>query len=250
MGTLYLGTQSWSHKDWVGVFYPEGTAPADYISEYARHFNTVEIDSTFYGIPRETTVMAWRERTPEGFVFAAKFPQVITHEKMLSDAQMETQVFLATMSLLGEKLGPLLLQFSYEFGPDKMGLLDTYLAEMPPGFQIAVEVRNRRWLTPDFYAMLRGHGAALALQDLHYMPRRAETTAPFVYIRWLGERRRINRFDHIQIDRSAEQAWWAQQVRGMLDRGLTVYGYFNNHWAGHAPASVRQFQALLNQPTA
>jgi uncharacterized protein YecE (DUF72 family) len=82
MGTLYLGTQSWSHKDWVGVFYPEGTAPADTISEYARHFNTVEIDSTFYGIPRETTVMAWRERTPEGFVFAAKFPQVITHEKI------------------------------------------------------------------------------------------------------------------------------------------------------------------------
>lgn len=250
MGTLYLGTQSWSHKDWVGVFYPAGTAPADYISEYARHFNTVEIDSTFYGIPRETTVMAWRERTPEGFVFAAKFPRVITHEKMLNDAQMETQVFLATMRLLGEKLGPLLLQFSYEFGPDKVGLLDTYLAEMPPGFQIAVEVRNRRWLTPDFSAMLRGHGVALALQDLHYMPRRAETTAPFVYIRWLGERKRINRFDHIQIDRSAEQAWWAQQVRGMLDRGLTVYGYFNNHWAGHAPASVRQFQALLNQPTA
>ncbi len=245
MSKLYLGTQGWSYKDWLGVFYSEDTDERDYLGEYARHFNTVEIDSTFYGIPRESTVNAWRERTPDGFVFAAKFPQMITHEKKLADSQAETHAFLAAMSLLGDRLGPLLLQFSYEFGPDQMGALDTYLAELPPGFQIAVEVRNRRWLRPEFYALLKGHGVALALQDLYYMPHTYETTAPFVYIRWLGERQRIARFDHIQIDRSAEQARWAEQVKAMLGRGLTVYGYFNNHWAGHSPESVRQFQALV-----
>jgi uncharacterized protein YecE (DUF72 family) len=248
MGELYLGTQSWSHKEWVGPFYPEGTTPTQYITEYAHHFNSVEIDSTFYGIPRETTVYAWRDRTPDGFIFAAKFPQVITHEKMLADAQMETQVFLATMSLLGEKLGPLLLQFSYEFGPDKLQMLDTYLAELPPGYRVAVEVRNRRWLQPEFFDLLKRHQVALALQDLYYMPRHAETTAPFTYIRWLGDRQRLTRFDHIQLDRSKEQAWWAEQVRAMLDRGMIVYGYFNDQWAGHAPASVRQFHALVNSP--
>src|ERR687887_1637926 len=102
MSKLYLGTQGWSYKDWLGVFYPKGTDQGDYLEEYAKHFNTVEIDSTFYAIPRETTVQGWRERTPAGFVFAAKFPQMITHEKMLADAQMETHAFLATMGLLGE----------------------------------------------------------------------------------------------------------------------------------------------------
>jgi len=246
-GNLYLGTQGWLYRQWVGPFYPEGTDEHDFLSEYAKHFNTVEIDSTFYGIPRETAVMGWAERTPQDFVFSAKFPKVITHDKMLADSQMETQAFLAAMKLLGDKLGPLVLQFHYQFGPEQRGVLDTYLAELPPGFQIAVEVRNRRWLKPEFYDLLKQHGAALVLQDLYYMPRLTETTAPFVYIRWLGRRESITRVDRIQIDRSAEQARWAEQVRDMLARGLAVYGYFNNHWAGHAPESVRQFRALLEE---
>src|SRR5438477_677472 len=86
---LFLGTSSWSSEDWVGVFYPPGTAPAQFISEYARHFSTVEVDSTYYRAPSTAMVRNWRERTPAGFVFAAKFPQTITHEKALVDCGAE-----------------------------------------------------------------------------------------------------------------------------------------------------------------
>ena len=110
---LRLGTSSWSSQDWVGVFYPAGTASADFISEYAKHFDTVEVDSTFYRTPSAAMVRNWRARTPSGFLAAAKFPQVITHEKVLVDCANELSEFLKAMDLLGDKLGPLLLQFPY-----------------------------------------------------------------------------------------------------------------------------------------
>jgi uncharacterized protein YecE (DUF72 family) len=97
---LRLGTSSWSSQDWVGVFYPGGTAPADFISEYAKHFDTVEVDSTFYRTPSAAMVRNWRARTTPGFLVAAKFPQVITHEKVLVDCADELAEFLQAIDLL------------------------------------------------------------------------------------------------------------------------------------------------------
>lgn len=97
----------------MGRFYPEGTKPAHFLQYYARYFNCVEIDSTFYRIPTAKTVEHWRERTPKGFVFAAKGPSLITHQKVLLDADDDLKAFLRVMDLLGEKLGPILWQFPY-----------------------------------------------------------------------------------------------------------------------------------------
>lgn len=110
---LFLGTSSWTAEGWVGSFYPEGTKPADFLQYYARHFNCVEIDSTFYRIPTAKTVEQWRDRTPKGFVFAAKGPGLITHQKVLLGADDDLKAFLRVMDLLGEKLGPILWQFPY-----------------------------------------------------------------------------------------------------------------------------------------
>ena len=108
---LRLGASSWSSQDWVGAFYPPGTTSAEFISEYAKHFDTVEVDSTFYRTPPAAMVRNWRARTPAGFVMAAKFPQVITHEKVLVDCNHELSEFLKTMDLLGDKLGPCCCSF-------------------------------------------------------------------------------------------------------------------------------------------
>ncbi len=244
-GRLYLGTQGFTFEDWVGPFYLPGTPKASYLEVYARHFPTVEIDSTFYASPRASVVEGWRRRTPEGFRFAAKFPKLITHEKKLQGAQAETEAFVDVMQRLGDKLGVLTLQFAYDFAPEAFARLEAFLGELPAGPRYAVELRNRKWLTPELRDMLAAHQTALVLQDLYYMPRMEWTTADFSVIRWLGRRSDIERFDRIQIDRSRELHTWAERVRRFLDIGLDVYGYFNNHFAGHSPASARQFEVLL-----
>ena len=150
---IRLGTSSWTGEGWVGSFYPAASQPQDFLALYARRFDTVEIDSTFYRIPAARTVEQWRERTPADFTFAAKVPQTITHEKMLVDAEQDLAAFLRVMDLLGDKLGPLLLQFPY-FNRQKFRSLDfflerlePFLARLPKDHRWVVEVRNRNWLS-------------------------------------------------------------------------------------------------------
>ena len=244
-GQVYLGTQGFSFDDWVGPFYPAGTSKTAYLEQYAERLPAVEIDSTFYGVPRVTTIQKWKERTPPGFRFAAKFPKLITHEKKLDRALGDAEAFIGTMQALGDKLAVLVLQFAYDFTPDLRDRLDSFLAALPGETRYAVEVRNREWLKPEFKEMLSQHNAALVLQDLHYMPKLDWITADFTVIRWLGRRKDIARFDEIQIDRSKELEEWSQKVRRFLADGVNVYGFFNNHFAGHSPESVRQFAAML-----
>jgi uncharacterized protein YecE (DUF72 family) len=247
-GRLLLGTQGFAFDDWVGPFYPAGTPKTAYLEQYARHFATVEIDSTFYGSPRAQVVQGWRERTPEGFRFAAKFPKLITHDKKLQGAQGDAEAFVGTMQTLGDKLAVLTLQFAYDFTPDHRDELEAFLAALPEGPRYAVELRNRGWLNPDLAERLSQHNVALVLQDLHYMPKLDWITADFAVIRWLGRRQDIQAFDRIQIDRTAVLEKWAERVSRFLDDGVDVYGYFNNHFAGHSPASARQFAEMLGYP--
>lgn len=245
-GRLLLGTQGFSFDDWVGPFYPSGTPKREYLEAYARHFPSVEIDATFYATPRESTVAGWRERTPPGFVFAAKFPKLITHDKKLDRALGDAEAFVSRMQVLEEKLGVLTLQFAYDFKPELKNRLDEFLARLPPGPRYAVEVRNRGWLEADFGEMLSEHNVALVLQDLHYMPKLDWITADFTVIRWLGRRKDIEVFDRLQIDRDQELRDWSDKVQGFIESGVDVYGYFNNHFAGHSPASVRRFAEILD----
>ena len=156
---LYLGTSGWSYADWEGTLYPEGLPAGSRLAEYAKHYATVEIDSTFYGTPRRSTVEKWREVAPEGFLFAAKVPQEITHEKNLVDCEALTENFVRTMELLGDRLGPLLLQLPPSFAVEGMGVLEDFLAGLPGGFRYAVEVRHRSWLGPDDHAPGARRGA-------------------------------------------------------------------------------------------
>lgn len=247
MAKVYLGTQGFAFDDWVGPFYPAGTPRARYLEEYARRLETVEIDSTFYGVPRLSVVQGWADRTPQGFVFSAKFPREITHDAKLAGAEGPAASFVETMQTLGPKLGVLTLQFAYDFGPENLTRLESFLAGLPAGARYAVEVRNRRWLTPDLAGMLRRRGVALVLQDIYYMPRMDWLTAGFTVVRWLGRRSDIEKFDRIQIDRTELLQTWAERALRFIEQGVDLYGYFNNHFAGHSPASARQFAAILEE---
>jgi uncharacterized protein YecE (DUF72 family) len=174
---LYVGTVSWSKQDWVGSFYPANLKPPQFLEAYTRNFRTVEIDATFYSIPQRSTVSGWRDRTPDGFVFAAKIPRLITHQKTLSDCQKELSTFLKTMEILGNKLGPLLLQFPY-FNKNVFAsreqfdrLLRPFLDSLPKEFRFSVEIRNKNWISWDFLELLRERSVGFTLLAQAWMPR-------------------------------------------------------------------------------
>jgi len=242
---LYLGTSGWSYADWEGTVYPPGTTPAGRLTEYVKHFTTVEIDSTFYGTPTKTTVERWRNIAPRGFLFAAKFPQEVTHETNLVGSEAEAEGFVRTMAELGDRLGPLLLQLPPSFTVEGVGVLKDFLKRLPEGFRYAVEVRHRSWLGSDLPEMLRERGAALTLIDYPRMPRMEEATADFVYIRWLGDRREFPEgHTHLKKDRDEDLLRWLDLVDRFLKEGRTVFTYANNHYQNHSPSTLERFLEL------
>lgn len=260
---LHLGTSSWSSKDWEGVFYPAGIAPRDMLGHYATRLSCVEADSTFYGPPAAATVRRWRGILPEGFRFTAKVPKVITHEKVMEGCDEEMAAFVAVMDELGERLGPLLPQFPYfskasgMTQPAFLSRLGSFLPRLPAGHRFALEIRNKEWLEPPLLELLARHNVAVALIDHPWMPRIDRMmdsidplTADFTSVRWLGDRHGIERrtlqWDKLIVDRTADMRLWIPALRSLLARA-TVYGFFNNHYAGHAPGSIALLEKLWNE---
>jgi len=249
--SVRIGTQGWNYDAWIGSFYPSGTRPGDFLSAYARAFDTVEVDSTFYAIPPASTVRGWFERTPKRFQFALKMPQEITHERKLRDCEAQTALFFERARELGDKLGPILIQLGPDFAPSELPALAGFLRILPSDIRIAVEFRQRAWIHEGILALLKDHNVAVALTDARWIARRTmlalaeRPTASFAYIRWMGPNRDIVDYSRIQHDRTREIEAWAQAIRSMPVR--EVYGYVNNHFAGHSPESARQLQGLVGQ---
>ena len=194
----------------------------DYLGFYAKRFRTVEIDSTFYGTPKASTVENWKDRTPPNFIFAVKIPQVITHEKVLVGCEPEFDEFIETISLLGDKLGPMLFQFpkfdKWMLKDSKEFLirLDSFLSRVTnPALRFAVEIRNKNWLDHRLTEFLSERKIALALTDTTFVPRPWELKEPldlitsdFAYVRWLGNRKGIEEttttWDKAVVDREPD----------------------------------------------
>lgn len=246
--SIRLGTQGWSYKDWIGPFYPPGTAASNYLAFYSQIFDTVELDATFYGPPRAETVRLWHSATPNHFLFAAKMPGAITHERRLVGVEAELVEFLMAISELGPKLGPVLIQLPPSFTTEEAPSLEKFVDILPDDFRYAVEFRNRSWLNPRTLELLSRHGIAWTNIDLHYMPVSLQATTDFTYVRWLGNRRDVQSLNRIQIDRSKEIEHWAGELERIAARVQRIYGYINNHYAGHSPESVRQLRRQMGLP--
>jgi uncharacterized protein YecE (DUF72 family) len=252
---IRLGTQGWNYDAWVGPLYPSGTRAPDFLGVYARAFDTVEVDSTFYAIPAARTVRSWADRVGDDFTFALKLPRAVTHEHRLRDADDLTQLFFERARELGPKLGPVLVQLGPDFGPDELPALAAFLPTLPRDLAVAVEFRHRGWLREAVLTLLAEHNVALALSDGRWVPRKAmltlaaRPTASFAYIRWMGPNRDLTDYSRVQIDRSAELELWSHAIFGLSRRVPTIYGYINNHFAGHSPATVRALQQLLGLPS-
>jgi uncharacterized protein YecE (DUF72 family) len=239
---LHIGTMGWSYNFWKGNFYPETLAAKEFLAYYAKQFNTVEVDSTFYRIPRRQSVIDWKEQTPSGFLFSLKFPQIITHVKMLENCQEETSVFLERVGLLKEKLGILLLQFPYTFRNEHVPLLHEFLNNLPKEHRYVVEVRNKKLLNDSFYSLLKDKNVALAWVDSPFMPVINEVTSDFIYVRWEGDRRRVKgTLGRIEVDKAANIKQWADRIKPLLENQIGVFGYFSKYYSGHPPSDAREF---------
>jgi uncharacterized protein YecE (DUF72 family) len=263
---MYLGTSSFTAAGWEGTFYPKGMRSADYLAFYAEHFPTVEVDSTFYGCPSARTVGNWAALTPEGFLFSVKIPQAITHEKVLVNCDVEFDEFVKTMELLGPKLGPMIFQFPlfdrWQFPRQDgfLAVLAPFLKKLPAGRQFAIEIRNKSWLDARFADLLREHKVCLVLTDTSFVPRPWEmkekfdmVTSDFLYVRWLGDRKGIEKqtttWEKTVVDRQEDLRNWVDLLRRLInDKGIRkTFAYANNHYAGHAPATVKSFLDLWDK---
>lgn len=262
---IYVGCQGWNYEDWVTgpaggdrVFYPRGTRAAGMLEVYARAFETVEVDSTFYAVPAAATVDGWARRTPRGFTFSLKMPREITHEHLLRGGAslVVLEEFCDRLRLLDEKLAVILMQMPPHFdaSPENMRALREFLAGLPRDLRFSIEFRSRDWLTEDALEILRKHNVALALIEGQWLPRdfvferATQPTADFAYVRWMGERD-LTRFDTIQRAEDANLRLWSEQLAEVARQTSQVYAYFSNFYEGYAPASANKLKRLLGQQT-
>ncbi|UCF19469.1 MAG: DUF72 domain-containing protein [Gemmatimonadota bacterium] len=251
---IYIGTQGWSYSDWSGPFYPEGTPSSKYLDFYARAFSAVEVDSSFYAIPPASHFLGWDERTPAGFRFALKLPGELTHERRLRGGDEVLKTFCKRAELLQEKLGAILVQLPPDFTPAERDALDAFVKRLPRDVRFAVEFRHPDWLDERTYDVLRAAEVGHALSAGPWIPLERvmdaarRPTAKFSYFRWLGDRPHLTGYTHTQIDRSSEIGDWAELLVELSSQMKGIYGFFNNHYEGHSPASARRLLRQLGQP--
>ncbi len=250
---IYIGTQGWNYDAWIGSFYPPDTRAADFLSVYSRAFDSVEVDSTFYGVPAASTFESWASRTPADFIFSLKLPQEVTHEQRLRDSTGASQLFYERARELGSKLGPILVQLAPDFEPNELPALVDFIGRVPQDLRFAVEFRHRGWISEGVLALLRERNIALALVEGRWIPRRTmlslarRPTADFVYVRWMGPNRDLVDYSRVQVDRSREIDAWTDAILEIAGDVKAVFCYIANTFTGHSPATARDLQRRVGQ---
>jgi uncharacterized protein YecE (DUF72 family) len=244
-GRIRVGCSGWNYKHWRdGVFYPPRCAARNWLRFYAKHFDTVEINMTFYRLPKREAVARWVEESPRGFLFAVKVSRYITHVKRLIDVGPNLEILYDRIAplLRSAKMGPLLWQLPPTFRRDDERLAAA-LADLPPGQRHCIEFRHESWFAPDVMALLRERNVALVIGDRPQVHgfQTHELTADFTFVRFHGGTRGSNgNYAHAELEE------WAERLRGWA-RKVEVFAYFNNDWEGFAIENALYLKDLLGQ---
>jgi len=182
---IHIGTSGWSYKHWRGTFYPQEIKIKNHFPYYLQHFNTVEINNTFYGFPSDETFLNWSKIVNDDFVYVIKANRYITHIKKLHNPSETLPPFLERVKLLGKNLGPILFQLPPTM-KSNLELLDSFLRELPQQYRYVFEFRNADWYKPEVYALLEKYGCAFCIYELAYHVSPIQITANFVYLRLHG----------------------------------------------------------------
>ena len=237
-GELRVGTSGWIYRHWRGVFYPQDLPMKRWFAFYAERFDTAEINATFYRLPSQAAVAAWREAAPPGFVFAWKASRFITQAKKLRDVEAPLARVYTPMLALGETLGPALFQLPPQLHLD-LERLAAFLALLPQGRRQAVEFRHPSWYEPAVFDLLAQHDVALCVADHFKAPAPWRATASFAYIRGHGPGG-----DYRGAYSQAQLQRWADHIQGWRAEGRDVYAYFDNDIGCAAPADAIRLRRL------
>ena len=251
---LAVGCSSWTSEAWWGRLYPRDLPPGERLSAYSRWFDAVEVDTSYYRDPGAPLVRRWARATPAGFVFTMKVPRELLDPRHRVDRERIAR-FEAHAKELGPKLGALVAQFPPWVKPSRAEpFLEELLDGLDPTLRYAVELRDAGWFRGEvrqrLLRRLTDHRRALAWSVLTYVDVPAERTGDFVYLRFIGDHTTVpaERHGELRVDRGPETSLWASRVRSVFDQVANVYAFFNNHFAGFAPASVNLFRRELGLP--
>lgn len=243
---VFVGCAKWGRKDWVGKIYPEKTKEADFLRHYAKHFNCIELNATFYRLPTEKQVEGWKDKVGEGFQFCPKFTDVISHFKRLKDAEEVTQAFLRGISAFGENLGPVFLQLPPNFTPKNYEALKNYLEGLPTDIQVFTELRSPKWFLEEnfehVFSMMEHTKIGSVITDAS--GRRdcvhMRLTTPTAFIRFVGNG--LHPTDYSRVDD------WVQRIKSWMDQGIeSVYFFMHQHEEIHSPELSRYVIQQLNK---
>jgi len=234
---IRIGTSGWVYKHWKGIFYPEKLPQRLWFDAYARSFDTVEINFTFYRLPAESTFATWRARAPAGFTYAVKASRFITHVRRLRDPAEDVTRLADRLPALGDRCGPILWQLPPDFERDDQRL-DGLLAVLPLHWQHTIEFRHPSWLDQTVFDKLRAAGVALCIPDHPKLPQALDLTADWTYVRF--------HYGAVDGRYTCEQVdLWARRIAEWRARGVDVWAYFNNDWHGYAIENARELMAKL-----
>ena len=238
---VYLGTSGWQYRHWRETFYPKGVAQTRWLEFFAERFQTVELNNSFYHLPKPETFAKWRERTPDDFILAAKMSRYLTHIKKLKEPQEPVARFMKHASEVGDKLGPVLIQLPPTLKIDLPALEET-LDEFPPGVRVAVEFRHETWWVDEVEEALTKRNVALCMADRYARPYTAVwKTADWTFLRFHEGHGR----PHPCYTRKS-MVPWAERLAEMWGPEADIYVYFNNDPRACAIRDVIVFSELLH----
>lgn len=242
MGAIHIGTSGWNYRHWFGRFYPPHLRQPEMLSFYAKYFETVEINNTFYRLPEIKTFNTWRDTAPEHFLFALKASRFITHMKKLTAPKTSSKKLFNRMRRLEETLGPILFQLPTGW-PRNDERLANFLASLPAEHQYVFEFREASWFTRDIFDLLTKHNAAFCIHDFRGERTPKEITADFTYIRMHGPRKTA--YSGSYPARVLKQ--WAEQIQSWQDKLRETYVYFNNDAEGNAIKNALTLRELCER---
>lgn len=235
---IRIGTSGWNYPHWKNIFYPENLSRGKWLEFYIKHFETVELNATFYRLPAEKTFQNWYKRTPKGFIWSLKASKFITHTRRLKDVQEPLNKFYSAVSKLKEKCGPILFQLPPSLVFEK-NLLEDFCEVLDSSYKYTLEVRNKSWINDDTFEILKKYNVAFCISDTAgKYPYHEEITADFVYIRLHGPTK-------LYASEYTEQAisHWAEKLTNW---GKDAFVYFDNDFEGYAIKNAKMLKRKLN----
>jgi len=239
---IFIGTSGFSYPHWgKGIFYPKDLSQAKWFEYYCQHFNTVELNVSFYRLPKKETFKGWRKRAGEKFVFSVKGSRYITQMKKMKDCQQPLRTFFQNANGVKNGKDIILWQFPPRFKANSERLAE-FLKLLPKNWRYAFEFREKSWLADEIYKILKKHNVAIVFQDNPGWPITEEITADFVYLRFHGK---ISLYSSCYTEDDLRN--WARKIWGWQKEGIDCYTYFNNDALGYAVENAQTLKQLCSR---